>query len=224
MEDLKYIIARNLTAYRKAMNITQFELAEKLNYSDKAVSKWERAESLPDILVLKQIADLYGITVDDLIKEKDVTKIKVKKLEKDKSLSHLLITILSVGLVWLVAVILFVFFTFFNVTIPYDTIFQSWHCFIIAIPISCIVWVVLSCVWFSWIWRFASISTLVWSIAMTCDILLLSADFEKSYLFYLICVPIQLLVVFWFLLRYVRKKKNNIINEVEESLEENKGE
>ena len=71
MEDIKFILARNLTAYRKANNLTQLELAEKLNYSDKAVSKWERAESVPDIGVLKQIATLYNITIDDLVKDKD---------------------------------------------------------------------------------------------------------------------------------------------------------
>ena len=105
MEDLKFILARNLTAYRKAMNLTQLELAEKLNYSDKAVSKWERAESVPDILILKKIADIYHVSIDDLIKDKDVTKIKVKTMQKNKTTSHAMITALSVVAVWLVFVV-----------------------------------------------------------------------------------------------------------------------
>ena len=65
--EIKDNLAKNLATYRKSANITQLELAEKLNYSDKAVSKWERGESTPDITVLKQLADLYGVTVDTLI-------------------------------------------------------------------------------------------------------------------------------------------------------------
>ena len=60
MEDIKPIIAKNITALRQGAKLTQIELAERLNYSDKAVSKWERAESIPDITVLKTIADMFG--------------------------------------------------------------------------------------------------------------------------------------------------------------------
>ena len=67
MEDLKKIIARNIVDLRRANNMTQLELAEKLNYTDKAVSKWERGESLPDISVLKTIADLFGVKIDYLV-------------------------------------------------------------------------------------------------------------------------------------------------------------
>ena len=64
MNDFKRIIANNITELRRSVPLTQAELAEKLNYSDKAVSKWERGESIPDVIVLKQIADLFGVTVD----------------------------------------------------------------------------------------------------------------------------------------------------------------
>ena len=69
MSDLKKIIANNISELRRAFPLTQAELAEKLNYSDKAVSKWERGESMPDIEVLKQIADLFGVSVDYLLSE-----------------------------------------------------------------------------------------------------------------------------------------------------------
>lgn len=71
MEDLKNVLAENLIKYRKAANLTQAELAEKINYSDKAVSKWERAAGMPDVDVLKQIADLFGVTVDDMLTKSD---------------------------------------------------------------------------------------------------------------------------------------------------------
>ena len=69
MADMRLIIAKNLIDLRKSQGMTQLELAERLNYSDKAVSKWERGESLPDITVIKTIADLFGVTVDYLITE-----------------------------------------------------------------------------------------------------------------------------------------------------------
>ena len=72
MSDIKAIIAKNITALRQNHKMTQIELAEKLNYSDKAVSKWERGESVPDISVLKQIADLFGVTVDYLLGRQDI--------------------------------------------------------------------------------------------------------------------------------------------------------
>ncbi len=67
MEDLKQIIAANMTELRKEMNITQAELADQLGYTDKAVSKWERAESIPDVITLKQLADLFGVTLNYLV-------------------------------------------------------------------------------------------------------------------------------------------------------------
>ena len=65
-ENFKKLVAKNLSFYRKANKLTQLELAEKLNYSDKAISKWERGESLPDLYTLNVIAEFFGITINDL--------------------------------------------------------------------------------------------------------------------------------------------------------------
>ena len=69
MEELKTVIAKNISELRRSAMMTQLDLAERLNYSDKAVSKWERAESVPDISVLKAIADIFGVSVDYLLRE-----------------------------------------------------------------------------------------------------------------------------------------------------------
>ena len=66
-QTLRRSTAKNIAAYRKAHKDTQLDLARKLNYSDKSVSKWERGEGLPDVYILAQIAQLYGITVSNLI-------------------------------------------------------------------------------------------------------------------------------------------------------------
>ena len=67
MDDVRGALAANLAELRKEENLTQAEFAAQFNYSDKAVSKWERGDSLPDVVMLKTIADLYGLRVDDLL-------------------------------------------------------------------------------------------------------------------------------------------------------------
>ena len=85
MEDLKSIIAENITALRKGSSMTQIELAEKLNYSDKAISKWERGESVPDITVLKAIADMFGVTVDYLLVREHIVECEEELSEEEKA-------------------------------------------------------------------------------------------------------------------------------------------
>ena len=79
-ENLTAVIAENLAYYRKKSLLTQSELASKLNYSDKSISKWERAEGVPDIYILKQLADLYGISVNDFLS----TRKKERTIINDK--------------------------------------------------------------------------------------------------------------------------------------------
>ena len=113
--DIKENLAKNLVTCRKAFGLTQAELAEKLNYSDKAVSKWERGESVPDLAVLKQIADFYGITIDKLISEnKNIRPNVIKNLGKKRIFTLLF----SLGVVWLVAVLCHVVFAIFDIYKP----------------------------------------------------------------------------------------------------------
>ena len=109
MENLETVnrrIAQNLIRYRKAANLTQAELAQKINYSDKSVSKWESGNGVPDIYIFLKLADLYGVTVNDLVGENSS-----KKPEKRGSVwRNVLIMLLSSGIVWLVATVIFVLF------------------------------------------------------------------------------------------------------------------
>jgi transcriptional regulator with XRE-family HTH domain len=109
--DLKSIIAKNIVALRQGAKLTQSDLAEQLNYSDKAVSKWERAESMPDITVLKAIADLFGVPLDYLVQEthEDVPAfLPVPAPLPHKRRNHIIITLLSVLIVWFLATLSFV--------------------------------------------------------------------------------------------------------------------
>ncbi len=195
MKELKEIIASNLTAYRRREGLTQQQLAEKLNYSDKAVSKWERAESVPDVIVLKTIADLYGITVDDLLCEKIVA---TKTKRKGKRLTHLLVTSLSAGLVWLIATIVMVVWQLID-----SSQVVAGYIYLTALPVSLIVIVVFSCIWGKLWHTGVSVSALIWSLCVLINVLL---PFEDSWLVFLIGAVLQVLIILWTLLLLVLKK------------------
>ena len=141
-EKIKKQIGANIAAYRKRLRMTQAGLAEKLNYSDKAVSKWERGESVPDVLILCQLAELFEITVNDLVVDPNalpenpgaverVMGIAVEKTLKRKADKRIILSLSSL-LVWSVALLLFVLLSSFGIE-------KTWLAFIFAIPVNAIV-------------------------------------------------------------------------------------
>lgn len=184
MKELKDIIATNLISLRKLNKLTQLELAEKLNYSDKAVSKWERGESIPDIFILKQLADMYGVNVDYILNEHTVTE-KIKSRIKKPSLNNkLIITLLSSLAVWLLACICYV-------TTLILTDISCWIIWVWALPVCAIVLVVFSGIWGKKQHLFFSISLLVWSLITASYLQIRIFDFNMWEL-YLIGIPLQL--------------------------------
>ena len=145
-EQFKELVAKNLTNYRKINNLTQLDLANKLSYSDKAISKWERGESLPDLYTLGKIAELYGITINDLVYEKQEI-IKPKTIKKT---NHLFVTLLSGILVWFIATLAFVTF----MLIPSTSNNSNWLAFVVAIPVFFIVLTVFACLWYKNVFKF----------------------------------------------------------------------
>ena len=145
MEDLKFTIARNISQLRKINSITQAELAEKLNYSDKAISKWERGESVPDVAVLKQVADMFDVTVDYLL-TKDHTEYNKqhRNVSKRRYNNRVAITLMSIVLALGVALTAFVL-----ITMVTGKIRLTWTAFVVAIPVMCIVWLVFNTLWFN---------------------------------------------------------------------------
>ena len=189
MNTLKETIARNMIRLRTAAHYTQAEVANKLSYSDKAVSKWERAESIPDITVLKAIADMYGVTVDYLLTESEDAEPPVKAQERPVRMTHnqIIITLISVLGVWLVAAV--IFFIFILCGDVY------WQIFVYTVPISVTVAVVLSCVWGS-IWlRFFYISLLVWTLAASIYIAL---QMNYMWLIFVLTALAQILTILAF--------------------------
>ena len=185
-EKLREFFARNLAHYRKALGLTQSELAEKLNYSDKSISKWERGDGLPDLAVTAQLAEIFGLTVNDLIAEKPRRRLMTTR-------NKIIITLLSMGIAWLVATILF-----FLCEIIFPTIKVWWLFYIYAIPISAIVGIVFSCIWWKKIHLLASISTLIWSAALC---VMLTVSIPKIYLIFIVAAVLQIMTILWFLIK-----------------------
>lgn len=212
--EMKEQIAKNISDCRKKLKLTQYELAEKLNYTDKAVSKWERGECVPDVFVLKKMADLFGLTLDELVSEPK-KKIKLKPALKDLFVRYtkLLITLASVIAVWIVAVCIYVFPAMFGV---YS---KTWLVFVAAVPISCIVCLVFSCIWGK-IWtRCLFASLLTWTTATT--LFLIYCNQPKTWLLFLICIPVQALLILIFAIMHIknanRAKYLKSVNEINDS-------
>ncbi len=201
LEELTHIVAKNLTYYRKLNHLTQLDLAEKISYSDKAISKWERAEALPDVYILTLFADIFHITVNDLLTEKSIKEIEHQEKEIKKSFLYnkFVISLLAAGLVLFIAVVLFAFTKIIAPKVSF-----SWLYFIDALPIISIIYIVFSKLyWKPWA-RFISISFLNWSLALA---IYLSLDvfFNIKYLWmlFIIAAAFEVLVIFW----YLRKRK-----------------
>ena len=136
MDDVRGALAANLAELRKEENLTQAEFAAQFNYSDKAVSKWERGDSLPDVVMLKTIADLYGLRVDDLLTDGGVAAACAAAAESGGEKQHdaylmskVLIAAMWVTMVWVVAVVVFLY-SQFSIGKMY------WMAFVWAVPVS----------------------------------------------------------------------------------------
>ncbi len=199
--DIKQNLAKNLTACRKAFGLTQVELAEKLNYSDKAVSKWERGDSVPDLTVLKQIADFYGITIDKLISEnKNIRPNVIKNLGKKRIFTLLF----SLGVVWICAVLCHTILSILEISFD-----AKWLTYIYAVPVNAIILIIFSSMWKLDVLNSISISFLVWSILLGVFLTLLNTLTSIStnlWQIFLIGIPAQLVIIFIFVLKHLRKK------------------
>lgn len=200
MEELKEVVAKNLIYYRKLANLTQAELAEKLCYSDKSVSKWERGESLPDVVVLKEVADLYNISVDTLLSDNEKKKKSVKDLLPLLKQKHSLITLMAIFLVWIAATIVF---ACIGMIIP--DVQNAWLSFIYALPVSFVVSLVFTEIWGNNLSRAIALSGLVWTLALA---LYLSINATQIWLVFIIPIPIQVLIITWYVFRKKFSNKN----------------
>ena len=187
---IRHRIASNIAMYRKQSGLTQSELAEKLCYSDKSVSKWERGSGAPDIYVLMMMAELFGVTVNDLVTENENAppppEVSVRR-------QRILIFLLAIGLVWLAATVVYTLLNFIEPGLKF-----SQYIFIAAIPGSCVVAVVFTSLWWGITWQAVAVTALVWAVAACVYIM---APLNNSALIFAVGGVMQVLVFLWFLMK-----------------------
>ena len=171
--NLRAVIAENLSYYRRKQGLTQAALAEKLNYSDKSVSKWERGDGLPDVMVLYRLAEYYGITLNDLVtpveehlaeeseSQESAEESEPKKKSRFSLRTRILVPTLSIGLVWLTAIVVLFF-----MKVIYPAFSAEGLVLLYGIPASFIVATVFAAIWWNRFTRIVCVSGIVWSVAL----------------------------------------------------------
>ena len=213
MTDYRNIIAKNLISLRLAAQLTQAEVASRLSYSDKAVSKWERAESIPDVAVLKAVADMYGVTVDYLLAEHETDEVtpapEQEVLPRRMSRNQTLITLISVFGVWFLAV------SAFAVCFSLDIF--AWQLFLWALPVSSLVALILVCIWGSRRSCFTFISLFLWSLAAA---IFFSCFDARPWMVFVGAAILQATVIMSFGIRLSPKDKRGEKTETDDAGEE----
>ena len=193
MKDIKPIIAANLVTLRKEKGLTQAELAEKLSYSDKAISRWERGDTLPDISVLYEICNYYNITLDMLVSDEPIIRDEEKVYTKNSLAYKIWATMLSVTFVWLAATITFIYS---NVK---GEGYNFWMAFVWAVPLTCIVLKIAGRNIFNTVLKIITDSVLIWSILASFYLQLLPYNI---WMIFLLGIPVQTIIFLW-----IRMKK-----------------
>ncbi len=203
MDDLKDIISKNLVELRNSAHLTQLQLAEMLNYSDKAVSKWERGEALPDLRVLIQLAKIYGVTLDQLVNSEPI--VPAHSPAKHIKGVRVLITAISAVLVWFIATGLYCLFYFVPATSHY-----AYLVFVVAPLPTAIVLTVFSCKWGNRITNALCSSLILWACVLIFHIFVITfaPSFIQIYYLYIVAALFELLIILWFVYRWYSAKKN----------------
>lgn len=191
MDELKLITASNLIKLRTEAGMTQAELGARLNYSDKTVSKWERAESVPDAFVLKQLAAIFGVSVDYLLSEHAEWEPAPRPGQGRKtSFSTGVVTLVSVMGIWTLAVFMFVIFWILGSL--------QWIIFAAAVPVTVITLLVFNCVWRQGRNNVWIVAALVLSVFLLIYLTLLKFNLWQLFL---VLVPAEIIVFLSFRIR-----------------------
>lgn len=197
-------IANNIVNLRKVNNMTQFDLASKLQYSNKTISKWERAESMPDISVLCEIADLFNVSVDFLTKEHSEKEFDKKdKEEKQELLKNILVMTLWSIAAYFIATVIFIYAHLSNASYaPF-----AWIAYIFAAATCCLI-VSLSSRRHGYVTTgLVANSLLIWTAITSVFCITLSRSMDNSWMLFLVGLPMQAALFTQFFMRHKVQKK-----------------
>ena len=192
MDNLKDLFAKRLQKLRTDAGMTQSELGDKLSYSDKTVSKWERGEAIPDASVLKKLSGLFHVSVDSLLNTEK--KQPEQDVAAQKVVNHSAIIRTAIVGVWTLAVLLFVIFWILGRL--------QWIIFAAAMPVSLVVLLVLNSVWKHGRGNFWIVSALFFSLLAVVYLFLLPLN--NPWQLFLVGVPGELLIFCCF---HIKKRK-----------------
>ena len=195
MENIKEVIAKNLVELRKEHKMTQQALAEKLNYTDKAISRWEHAETLPDIETLCRVCEIYGVKFEYLLqREQPTKKQKNPNIVRANTGSKVVITLTAISTVWLAIIVLYTVLWHLN----------PWTLFIWGIPLTALTLAICNQVFFSKkVFRIISLSFFLWSLLLGIYIEIM------MWIIFIIGIPIQAILI---LLENIRLEKSEEVS------------
>ena len=185
LSELKLISASNIIKLRTSAGLTQAELGEKLNYSDKTISKWERGEAIPDAYVLTQMAEIFGVTVDYLLSSHDAWESPEQQAARQEEAGYSVNMIIAISVlgVWTMALTIFVLLWLFDIIL--------WETFVVALPVSILTYMVLICVFR----RRRHLQFVIAAFVLSLFILLyVTMPLQKPWQLFLIAVPAEIIV------------------------------
>ena len=190
-------IAKNIITLRKQNKWTQQDLAERLNYSDKTISKWERGDSTPDIEMLCKVAEIFNVNIDYLTKEHSEKEYEKLQNNSQMFVRNLLILIMMCVAVYLIATIVFVYPVILN---P-DNAKKFWISYLFALPICALI-----CNYYArkmkfWLMRLITVSIFVWTTIASTYCLTLILGYTMFWLLFLVGVPVQVSICLYFFWR-----------------------
>ena len=196
--DFRKQFGAKLHSLRKQKRLTQSELALNLNYSDKAVSKWERGESVHDTYTVYKIASFFGVSVDELFSDSLEIKVDPTRDNKTKSVQLFVPLISMFGVFFLASIVFFIM-----------KLVPSWSEFayyplIYSVPLASIVMIVFSAIWWNLVLKCVCVSALIWSGAVA---IYFSVPIESMKYIFIICLVLQAVCVLSFLFRHFFTKK-----------------
>ena len=194
MEELKAVFASNLIRLRTAAGLTQAELGERVHYSDKSISKWERAEAIPDAYVLTLLAAEFGVTVNELLSAHSAWQLPEAEgegeMHKPVTYSRLFIVLCAIAGLWTFAVITFV--------VLWIVSGVHWVVLVTAIPLTLITVLVFNSIWNNGHHNMYIIGLLV------CCLLLVPLLALREWKLLLVLIPAEIVV---YLACNIRKRK-----------------
>lgn len=198
--EFKCVFGNKLSKLRKQRGMTQNELGYQLNYSDKAVSKWERGESIPDAYTIYKIAELFGVSVNDMISASDELSLKPENPRGELKPSRYFVPIIVAVSIFFVASVIFLVFK--NI----DSVSQyAYYPFLFAVPVAAITLTVFSSLWWRLIFRCIFVSLIIWSSALA---LYFTLGIDNLVYIFVPCAVLQIACVVAYLFAwFVIKKK-----------------